>query len=181
MLFILFGDPRLIRLFYFIVTFLEVAVLSCQCLVFFCLLEHLFVCPHFHVCYCDLLLLHHVVLERFDLNAMLSAHQLDCVDVFLVFWLSCLRQLSCQGFDLLAKDSFWLFETLFQFLVIIGQFLCFVGVTLPDALQFLEGGLELHLECAVVAAFFLELTWLCNIYRVSLRVVYSYTASLVYS
>ena len=84
MLFLLFGDPRLVRLFYSIVAFLEVAVLSCQCLVSFCLLEHLFVCPHFHVGYCDLSLLHHVVLERFDLDAMLSAHQLDCVDVFLV-------------------------------------------------------------------------------------------------
>ena len=57
----------------------------------------------------------------------------------------------------------------------------FFGSTPPDALELFEGGLELHLECAVVAAFFLELAGLCDIYRVSLRVVYSYIASLVYS
>jgi hypothetical protein len=44
-------------------------------------------------------------------------------------------------------------------------------VALPDALQFFESGLELHLECAVVAALLLELTQLEDSYRVSLRVV----------
>ena len=79
-----FVDPCFVFLFDFIIIFLKFPVFGCQCFVPFGLLEHFFVGSDLDVGDGDFPLLHHVVLERLHLDAVLSVHHLDCLDVFLV-------------------------------------------------------------------------------------------------
>ena len=94
-----FADPCLVFLFDFIIIFLKFSVFGCQCFVLFGLLEHFFVGSDLDVGDGDFPLLHHVVLEGLDLDAVLGAHHLDCLDVFLVLGVSGLGELCLQGFD----------------------------------------------------------------------------------
>jgi hypothetical protein len=127
----------------------------CEGLILLGLLEHFVEGFDFYVGDGDLPLLHQVVLQGLDLDAVLGVHHLNGLRETTIFFFGCFREQFFQAADALCGGPLGLSGTLFKVLVVFGQFFSLFGVAFADAFQLAERGLELELEGAVVAGLFL--------------------------
>ena len=150
-------DARLVGVPDGVVALLQLAVRCLQPLVLLVLLELLLVGLDLDARYRHLALLQHAVVQRVHLDAVLSRHRLHSVHEQLVLGLHRRLQRALEGLDALAECLLGLARLGLEGVVVVEQPLPLLLAALAAALELAEGGLELHLEGAVLADLSLQL------------------------